>query len=108
MSIRIGTLWNVLSASVGGSWQTSATGGLLNGVIYVDRKIMDSRDPKGITLRGSLGTMATVQTLEGAALGSTTLTRLDGQLGTLVAYQVSTPDATGDTEVSSRLTLSSP
>lgn len=98
MAIRIGTLWNVLSASVGGSWQMAATGGLLNGVIYVDRKIMDRRDPKGITLRGSLGTMATVQTLDGATLGSTTLTRLEGQLGTLVAYQVSTPDATGDTE----------
>lgn len=87
------TLWNVKSATTGGSWELSALGGLLNGVIYIDSASFNGRQPKGLYIMGDKGTEVPTNDISGATIGDVSL-KLDGEANGLLVYVVTSTDTT--------------
>ena len=94
MGIKTGTLWNVKSATIGGDWVLDAWGGLLKGIIYIDRTALSMRNPSTITATLSDGTTAETEVPD-FDINGLTIRRLPFvSTSTLVAFRVDTPDRT--------------
>lgn len=97
MGIQTKSLWNVKSASAGGDWVLDAWGGLLDGVIYVDRRAIATRNPSTVT--AYLSDRSSVETdVPDFTIGDLTVTRLPGfSTSTLIAYHVQSEGRTAET-----------
>ena len=87
-------LWYVRTALVGGRWNLDALGGLLNGVLYINKDTFNGRMPKTLTLTDSAGGTVTVETLEGAVVGDVTLDQVEDTQVSIVVVVESPEDST--------------